>query len=157
MIFQPDWAPNLHPLLVHFPIGLLIAALGTDLCTWLLPRAGWAAPTTAFLYPAGALSALATYLTGRQAAATVLLPGMAHPIVRDHWNWALATTICFLTVAVLRVAVTLEWPVRFPPWVRPALTIVALVGIALLFHTGELGARLVYEQGVGVRAPATRR
>src|SRR5215212_4558024 len=91
----PAWAPNLHPILVHFPIAWLIAALTVDLVALVLPRASWTQTTSAALYPAGSVSAWVTYLSGRQAAAGVLIPGMAQPIVRDHWNWALATTLYF--------------------------------------------------------------
>ena len=31
MNLVPDWAPNIHPLLVHFPIALLYAAIAVDL------------------------------------------------------------------------------------------------------------------------------
>jgi len=27
----PDWAPNIHPMIVHFPIAILLAAIGADL------------------------------------------------------------------------------------------------------------------------------
>ena len=27
----PEWAPNIHPMLVHFPIGLLVIAVLMDL------------------------------------------------------------------------------------------------------------------------------
>ena len=155
MTFQPDWAPGLHPLVVHFPIALLIAAVVTDVCALLLPRAASCTAAATLLYPVGALSAVAAYLTGRQAAATALLPGMAHPIVLGHWNWALATTICFAAIAATRFAV--RWWRPPPRWVRPALTVAALCGIVLLYYTAEQGARLVYEQGVGVRVPTTRR
>ena len=30
-----DWLPNYHPLVVHFPIGLLIAAVVVAYLTWL--------------------------------------------------------------------------------------------------------------------------
>lgn len=155
MTFQPDWAPSLHPLVVHFPIALLIAAVAADVCALLLPRAVSSTAVATLLYPVGALSALVAYLTGRQAAATALLPGMAHAIVLDHWNWALATTICFSAIAAIRLAV--PWWRPPPRWVRPALTVAALFGIVLLYFTGEQGARLVYEQGVGVRVPTMRR
>jgi len=155
MPFLPSWAPGVHPALVHFPIALLIAAVVADACALLFPRLTSSSAAASFLYPVGALSAVAAYLTGRQSAATALLPGMAHPIVQDHWNLALATTLCFSTIAVLRLVVS--WRKSTSAWIRPALMICALFGLVLLFYTGEQGARLVYEQGVGVRVPATRR
>jgi uncharacterized membrane protein len=145
----PDWAPNLHPLLVHFPIAWLIAALVVDLVALVLPGATWAETTAASLYPAGALSAIAAYLSGREAAAAVLIPGMAHVIVQDHWNWALATTIYFTALATVRLAMAVR---RRRPrfWVRAGVVAAGLSGMLLLFHTSEQGARLVYEHGVGV-------
>lgn len=145
----PEWAPNVHPMIVHFPIAWWIAAVLVDLISVMLPRAAWATTTASTLYPSGALAATVTYFTGRQAAMTVLTPGMAHPIVLEHWNWALATTIAFWAIASLRVAVNFKHP-RAPRWVRVALAAAALVALASLFQTGDRGARLVYEYGLGV-------
>jgi len=155
MTILPDWAPNLHPLIVHFPIAWLIAALVVDLVSLVLPRATWAETTAACLYPAGAVSAIAAYLSGRQAAAAVLVPGMAQSIVLDHWNWALATTIYFTVVATARFAVRVSG-IRPPFWTRAGVVAAGFAGMLLLFHTGEQGARLVYEHGVGV-VPRTHR
>ncbi len=152
----PAWAPNLHPLVVHFPIAWLTAALIVDLISLVLPRTAWAETMAGVLYPTGAVSAWVTYLSGRQAAATVLTPGMAHALVLDHWNWALATTICFTGVAAVRLVFIVRR--KTPPfWTRAALTAAALAGMLLLFQTGERGARLVYEYGVGVGIPGARR
>lgn len=119
------------------------------------PRSLSPAAAAGLLYPIGALSALAAYLTGRQAATTALLPGMANPILLEHWNLALATTTCFAAIAAIRLAV--GWTRPSPRWVRPALMVASLLGVTLLFFTGDRGGRLVYEHGVGVRAPTTRR
>ena len=110
MSLLPDWAPNIHPLVVHFPIAWWIAAVIVDLIALMLPRAAWANTTASTLYPAGAVSAAVAYFTGRQAAATVFTPGMAHPIVLEHWNWALVTTIGFALIAVLRIWVSVRPP-----------------------------------------------
>jgi uncharacterized membrane protein len=145
----PDWAPNVHPMLVHFPIAWLIAAIVVDLISLVQPRAKWAASSATFLYLAGAASAVVTYQTGRQAAATVLIPGMAHAIVQQHWNWALATTIFFTSLSGVRLVVF--FLNRQPSYAgRAAFAGAALGGLLLLFYTGELGARLVYQYGVGV-------
>ena len=152
----PSWAPNLHPLVVHFPIAWLTAALLADLISLVLARAAWAETMAGVLYPTGAVSAWVTYLSGRQAAATVLTPGMAHALVLDHWNWALATTVCFTGVAGVRLAFIIRR--KTPPfWARAAMTAAALAGMLMLFQTGERGARLVYEYGVGVNIPGARR
>ncbi len=152
----PAWAPNLHPIVVHFPIAWLTAALVVDLASLVLPRGTWAETMAGILYPTGAISAWIAYLSGRQAAAIVLTPGMAHALVLDHWNWALATTICFTAVAAVRIAFILLR--KYPPfWIRAVLSTIALGGMLLLFQTGERGARLVYEYGVGVSIPGARR
>ena len=149
MTMLPDWVPNLHPLIVHFPIAWLIAALIADMVSLVLPKAQWAETTAACLYPAGAASALAAFLTGRQAGAGMLIPGMGHAVLIDHWNWALATTIYFGVVATARLALTLRGH-RPSRWARAVFATVGVAGILLLFYTSEQGARLVYEHGVGI-------
>jgi uncharacterized membrane protein len=148
-LLLPDWAPNIHPMIVHFPIAWWIAAVIVDLIAVTLPKAAWANTTASTLYPAGAIAATATYLTGRRAAMAVLTPGMAYPIVMEHWNWALATMVGFWLVTLLRLAVNLKRP-RAPRWVRIGLALAALAALASLFETGERGARLVYDYGIGV-------
>src|SRR5262245_17336443 len=121
----------------------------------MLPRAMWAQTTAACLYPAGAISALAAYLTGRQAAAGVLIPGMAQAIMLDHWNWALATTIYFTVIGGVRLGLVVTGR-RLSYRMRAAAVAIGLAGMVVLIHTGEQGARLVYEHGVGV-VPQTHR
>jgi uncharacterized membrane protein len=148
----PDWAPNLHPLVVHFPIALWMTAVAFDLIGWLLPhrnRMGWLPPA---LYLGGAVSALTAYLTGREAASTVLLPGMAHRIVAQHWQWALATTWYFIAFALVRVVFAVRPRMALSGGVRSTLLAGALIGAVLLYGTAERGGRLVYEQRVGVAA-----
>ena len=84
MSLVPGWAPNLHPLIIHFPIALLFAAAMVDLVDALFERPAWLGVGATSLYLVGAAAAVVAYLTGRQAAATVFVPGMAHPIVEDH-------------------------------------------------------------------------
>lgn len=149
MVFLPDWAPNIHPLVVHFPIAWWIAAVIVDLIALTLPRASWANTTASVLYPAGAISAGVAYFTGRRAASTVMTPGMAHAIVLQHWNWALGTTLGFALIALVRISLLVLQ--RKPPRsIRLMLAVAGLAGLLCLIETGERGARLVFQQGVGV-------
>ena len=142
----------LHPLIVHFPIGLIVAAavvdvgaLGTD------PRSALRHAATG-LYLAGAAALLAAYFTGRSDAALVRIPGPAHAVVDAHWTWALRTTVylCLFALGrlVLVLAGRLSERIRWLPVVAAGLA-----GVLLLFQTAERGGRLVYEHGVGVAAP----
>jgi uncharacterized membrane protein len=155
MTFLPAWAPNLHPLVVHLPIGVWAGAVVADLVALALGRASKAEAAATFLYPTGAVFAILAYLTGRRAAATVLVPGMAFPLVEQHENWALATTVLFVLVALLRL-----WAIRRMEFHgRPLRMLLATAGVLALLAlvgTGERGARLVFEHGVGVTLPGGR-
>ena len=148
----PSWAPNVHPLLVHFPIGLLLAALVVDLLALLL-RNTWLRHHATFLYVLGTLASVAAYFTGRAAAQSVWMPGMAQAVVGDHWEWAFRA-VCFFGVLSL-VRLVLLWPRRSSakaaahPAVIAALVLAGLVGAALLVKTGDRGGQLVYSFRVG--------
>jgi uncharacterized membrane protein len=138
-------------LVIHFPIGLLVAAVAIDVVDALFKRPAWLGAAATSLYVVGAATTILAYFTGVQAGSTVFVPGMAHPLIDDHGRWAVVTVWFFAAVAVLRVAV---WRVGVPRrrLYRALLLITGLTGILLLQQTAERGARLVYEHGVGVIA-----
>jgi len=152
----PDWAPNIHPLLVHFPIALLTTAVLVDLVGLALGGNRWIRNAATLMCLLGTLTALAAYATGRAASQTVRLPGMAHAVVSAHWDWAFRTVWFFGPLSVLRLV--LVWPGRTGPARArvAALALAGLVGVGLLYETGDRGARLVYEHGVGTTAAADR-
>ena len=144
----PDWAPNLHPILVHFPIGLLVAAVAVDLIAVCSRGASFTRRATGF-YGLGAMLLLVTYFSGRDAAATVFTPGMAHAVVQEHWDWAMWTTIYFLALTGARLLASRRLS-RGHRGLKAAFLIGGSCGAVLLTMTAERGARLVYEYGVGV-------
>jgi len=139
---------------VHFPIVLLMVAVAADGLAAIRDRPSWLAPAAVSLYVLGAVSTGATFWTGLHAAAEVLVPGMANPLIADHRAWALATTVAVTAVAVVRVGVQARaGDRRGRRAVRIGLLVAGLVVVILVQQTAERGARLVYEQGVGVVAP----
>jgi uncharacterized membrane protein len=145
----PSWAPNVHPLVIHFPIVLVMAAAVVDLVDVAFERSSWLRAATTTLYVTGAISLIVAYVTGTQAAATVLVPGMAYPVLTAHSQWALATMVYGIVVALLRLAM-LRGDGGRSRRRRLLLLGIGLVAIVLVQQTAERGARLVYEFGTGV-------
>src|SRR6185295_6364531 len=101
----PDWAPNIHPLLVHFPIALLYAAAAVDLVGWAYRCNKPLRQAATLLYVLGTVGALTAYLTGREAAQTIWITGMAQAVLKEHWDWAWRTVWFFGMVTVLRLVI----------------------------------------------------
>src|SRR5690554_156413 len=88
MNIVPDWAPNVHPMIVHFPIGLLFTAVLLDFVSLIrgfdvLRRA------VPVFYVMGALTAIVAYFTGRSAGDQVAVPANAESILTEHADLAL--------------------------------------------------------------------
>ena len=145
----PAWAPNVHPMIVHFPIVLVMLAALADLVYVVRPRLRGAGALAPSLYVLGALSSVSAYVTGRLAAGTVFIPGMAHGLVDEHGQWALATMISFVVLATLRPVGRLVG-LADTRTTRLVFLVLGLAVLVLVQQTAERGARLVYEQGVGV-------
>ena len=145
----PSWAPNFHPLVIHFPIVLVMTAAVVDLVDVAFERSAWLKAATTTLYVTGALSLVVAYVTGVEAAGTVLIPGMAYPVINEHRQWALVTMTYCIGIAALRLLV-LRGDGGRSRRRRIALLGLGLVSVVLIQQTAERGARLVYEYGTGI-------
>ena len=134
-----------HPMLVHFPIALLVASVFADFLTLLgagdsLREAGWWALLGA------AVSAVFTVLAGLFDMYRASLTEAAHERVHQHMKigFALATVIAAL--ATWRGMIHFEQGVALG-WTYMA---VAFLALGLAAFQGWLGGELVYTLGVGV-------
>lgn len=150
----PDYLPTIHPLLVHFPIVLLIVGIVVDLAGALAtpasPRRDQLRTTGAGLLALAAISLPVTYWTGTRAGDAISSPFVqADAAVARHADWAWWTMWFFLAVIALRI--TLQAIGRLQRTAHVGLALVGLAGLGLLYETAEHGGRLVYDLGVGVR------
>lgn len=145
---MPEIIPNLHPLLVHFPIVLIsvsaffhVAAIATRGKTC-ATHCAVLAHTTLWL---GALAALPTVFLGWQAFNSVNHDEAGHAAVLIHRAWALGT------LAVLAVLAGWDaWRSKVdavPAWWFAGAVIGAWSMVAVTaWHGGEL----VFRHGLGV-------
>ena len=156
MFSLPEWAPSIHPLLIHFPIALLTIAVLFDVVALVVPakRSEIRAVAVA-LFTLGAVAALAAFFTGRAAADAVLAPAAAQTLLTDHADWAERTVWFYGLFALARLAMLwFDHKERLPA--GKVLNLLAVVigagGIFLLFQTGDRGAQMVFQYGLGVQA-----
>jgi len=144
----PEWAPNIHPLLVHFPIAIILLAVMMDLLNFILPDKWWDDLKTTILYGIGAVSAIAAYYTGTLAADSVFLPAEAQTVLTEHADWAWWTVWFFGIYALLRIL--LHWYEKMDQRsIRIATFVLVMPGVFFLFETGDHGAKMVFGYGAG--------
>lgn len=150
----PEWAPNFHPMVVHFPLALLSIALLFDLLTFFIPERAkkWARSTTLSLYVVGALSAIVVYFTGQAAADSVFMPTEAQSVLNSHADWALLTVWFYSIYVVLRLLAVWLLSHLHRTKVHVVFFILSMVGVFMLYETGGYGAQMVFQHGVGVKA-----
>jgi uncharacterized membrane protein len=147
--------PNIHPVVVHFPIALFLTGFVLDAIGYLfqretLKRAGL------ILIVLGALGALAAMLTGQFAEESVeeRLSGAGKRVLDTHEDLGKLTAYLLLAVAALRLILATSWLNRWRWAAGAALAIyliAGIVGAGALTATGYYGGELVYRYGAGVQ------
>lgn len=139
--------PNLHPLVVHFPIALLTCFLLLDVFGVLARNAACRRVAGALLYFGALFTAVAVGL-GLYEAQSVSHGADVHPIMIDHRNHGLAVLGLALVLSLWRRVGGERWSALGT--VLHLATAAAMVFI--LAQGADLGGLMVYGHGVGVRA-----
>lgn len=149
----PTIEPNLHPLIIHFPIAFLTTAVLIDLISLFGRRWVGVRIAAVILFTLGALGALAAFLTGRMAADSLTVPASVIPVLDQHADWAERTLWFFGIYAVVRL-ILLWFDLHGRRWAQRGAHVAAfLIGAAGLFlvvQTGLLGGSLVFKHGLAV-------
>lgn len=137
-------ALNFHPVFVHFPIVLWLAALLFELlAVWRgsdeLQR------TAARLLYLGTLAAIVTVLTGLAAADSVP-PGDARPVVQLHETLMLTATSLGVALCLFAFFARMNFTAQLRKWMLLGLVILSV----LLVIGTDRGAQLVYGYGAAV-------
>lgn len=150
---MPDLA-SLHPEIVHFVIALLIIGVLARVAS-IIPGGttrAFLGPMAAILIFLGTAAAIVAVESGDEAHESVeQIPGV-RPAVEEHQEWGERTRNLFILVSALEIGV-LVFAVRKPGvarGLRVASALVGLVGLWVIYETGEHGGNVVYRYGGGV-------
>jgi uncharacterized membrane protein len=150
MSLSPGW----HPLIVHFPLALVMVATLLLFAARLL-RSQSLAATLAMVGTwnlcLGAFAALFALASGLAAVLDLDVSVAARQAISLHLKWAMFTTLALLLLAVWRGAGTT--PASRPSWL---FLIVLLAATLALGVTGYHGGKNVYKYGIGVKKIAVR-
>ncbi|PYX90577.1 MAG: hypothetical protein DMG68_01380 [Acidobacteria bacterium] len=159
----PSWQA-LHPLVVHFPIALLLIAPLFVLAGVLLrgERGRWLLISALALMIAGTTGTFLARATGEAAGKVVGSSPQLHAVLESHEELAETTSLVFSVLTVTFAAIVLA-----PRFLRDtqngvvssllplAFLLFYSAGAVLLMNTAHDGGRLVHEMGVhAVGAPA---
>ena len=135
---------NLHPLVIHFPIALLMGAALLYVAAWLLKRDSFAHSAFVVLVM-GALSLAVAVATGLYAEQGVMLAlSVREHLLQPHKTAMLATlAIC----AMLTIWAMLARP--FPKQGRGLFLFLLLVMIGVMTVGADFGGRMVYDYNAG--------
>ncbi len=146
--------PGWHPLVVHFPLALVLTAVPLLLAARLLRSdalASTAAVVGTWNLCLGTVAAVFALATGLGAVLDLRVGETARQAISLHMKWAMFTSLVLVLLAVWRGAGTA--PRSRPSWI---FIIVLLMAAAALVVTGYRGGENVYEFGVGVKKIAVR-
>ena len=146
--------PKLHPAVVHFPIALLPLALGFEIAGLVSARTEWLRSAATTVYSLAAVTAAVAVWAGRRAAdGLVGVPPRVQPRIGEHSDWAHYALYLLLAVAAIRLFVHLRPSLGAHTGARCTVLVLGLAALGLVAVAADHGGALVYEHGVGVRAP----
>jgi uncharacterized membrane protein len=137
---------HLHPMLVHFPIALLIISVLFDAAGVVFKRDSLR-ESALWLLGLGLLGGVGAVLSGDMAEEVAEKAGIAEALLERHETWALVTMWIFGVLFVGRLFLRNH----FTTLTLAIYLVIASIGIGTLTVTGYLGGDLVYEYGAGVR------
>jgi len=133
-----------HPLIVHFPIALLLTAVSLDLAALGFRRPGLHRMALWNL-TLGTLAAGVAVLTGLRASTVAKHSFDIWQVMELHKRLGIATLILGLMAGSWRLAKRDRLTVR----ARATTVLISLLMVGTLMWGAHLGGRLVYEFGVG--------
>ncbi len=151
----PSWTA-MHPLVVHFPIALLLVTPLLIVCSVMFPTQRTAFGLSALLLMGvGTLGAAVAVATGNAAGELAERSPQIAAALENHEELAESTRMVFALLTAVFAAIVIAPPLRGRSW--PSGVYAVLIGVflvvysggaLLLVNTAHQGGRLVHQFGV---------
>ena len=139
---------QLHPVVDHFTVALILLAIVVDLVASLVSSRLWLRYMAVTLIVLGALAAAGSNVTGGWEADRVWnnVHGPAKELLKKHAWWGDNLPWAFAALAIWRIGVEF---VGFLGRARAIYLLAAIIAGGAIIYQGSLGGDLVYDYGVG--------
>lgn len=144
---------HIHPMIVHFPIVMLMVAAAADV--YLVARrrdlvgGSYLSRVSMGALAIAAASAVLAYVFGDVALDAAVARGFPEATLETHEGLATTTMIITVVLALLRLGA--YWrKIDLAGRRGPLLTLGSLAGVAMMVVTAYYGGQLVYQLGVNV-------
>lgn len=138
--------PNLHPLIVHFPIALIIVILACDTIGFFFKRKSFFEIGT-ILSVFALTGAAAAVISGLVAEDSAWQIAQAHEIIENHE----IAGLIFLGFMAIYTAFRIVFRRKISGKLGWLSLLLALWGSAIVARVGFLGGELVFRYGTGVQ------
>lgn len=125
---------NLHFIVIHVPIAMLIFSFVFDVMALVFKRKEWHSAGMLCLI-VGTLGAIASVITGPEET--------RNPLLHQHEFFAQTTMILFILLSLVRLFFLYRKSVDIGS--KTAYLAAALVGVLLVSYTGHLGGQMVHK------------
>jgi uncharacterized membrane protein len=139
---------HLHPMIVHFPIALLIVGFLSDI-VGLLTKRDFFTQAGFYLFTLGALGVIAAFITGSQAGDGIVEEGALKQALETHEGAAELTIWVVSSAAVFRIALFLLK--KYSGVLKMVSLALGLLAVMAIARTGYYGGELVYKHAAGVQ------
>ena len=141
-------SPGWHPMVVHFPLALVVSAALFLVAARLLRQerhSATLATVGTWNLCLGSVAAVFSLATGLAAVLDLHVGAAARQAISVHLKWAIFTTLALVLLAVWRGAGVAQE--SRPSWL---FIVVLVAATAALVMTGYRGGQNVYQYGIGV-------
>jgi len=141
--------PNIHPLVIHFPIAFLIAAFCCEIVGQFLNQ-DYFKKTAKWTLLLGTITLGIAAFTGWLGHKTVAHSESSYALIEQHQRLGFITLGIFIVLVILHFVALPR--IKKKQGLIILMLIINMIGLGVMTWGSHLGGRLVYEMGVGVQA-----